>query len=67
MMFLQLRSGDVRAIMYDAAATSEMMAAALDKVTDLFRQYTAGAAEYEYRVQNDAKYRAYDDLARADD
>lgn len=67
MMFLQLRSGDVRAITYDAATTAEMMAAALDKVTDLFRQYTAGAAEYEYRVQNDAKYRAYDDLARVDD
>lgn len=66
-MFLQLRSGDVRAIMYDAQETSEMITAALDKVDALFRQYTAGAAEYEYRVQSDAKYRAYDDLARVDD
>jgi len=67
MMFLQLRAGDVRAITYDAAQTREMIAAALDKVRELFGQYTAGAAEYEYRLQTDAKYRAYDDLARADD
>ncbi len=67
MMFVQLRAGDVRTITYDAQQTSEMMAAAIDKLTALFQQYTAGAAEYEYRVQSDAKYRAYDDLARADD
>ena len=44
-----------------------MIDAALDKVTELFNQYTAGAATYEYRLQNEIKYRAYDDLARVDD
>ncbi len=67
MMFLQLRGGDVRAISYNAAETKEMIDAALDKVTELFNQYTAGAATYEYRLQNEIKYRAYDDLARVDD
>lgn len=67
MMFLQLRAGDVRAITYDADQTAEMIASALDKVTALFNQYTAGAAEYEYRATNDAKYRAYDDLARPEE
>ena len=67
MMFLQLRGGDTRTISYDAETTAEMIAATLDKITSLFNQYTAGAATYEYRVQSDAKYRAYDDLARSDD
>lgn len=67
MMFLQLRGGDVRAISYDAAETKEMIDAALAKVTELFNQYTAGGATYEYRLQNEIKYRAYDDLARVDD
>lgn len=67
MMFVQLRGGDVRAISYDAAQTREMIDAALARVTELFNQYTAGAATYEYRMNNDIKYRAYDDLARADD
>lgn len=64
MMFLQLRSGDARAIVYDADTTAQMISAALDKVDELFRQYTAGGAEYEYRKTNDRKYQAYDDLAR---
>lgn len=67
MMFLQLRGGDVRAITYDVNQTCEMIDAALSKVTELFNQYTAGAAVYEYRIQSDAKYRAYDDLARVND
>ena len=66
-MFLQLRGGDACVIRYDADQTAEMMAASIDKVTELFNQYTAGAAEYEYRVTGDVKYRAYDDLARVDD
>lgn len=67
MMFLQLRGGDVCTIRYDAQQTEEMISAALDKVNALFNQYTAGAAEYEYRATGDAKYKAYDDLARVDD
>ena len=67
MMFLQLRGGDGGAISYDAAETKEMIDAALAKVTELFNQYTAGGATYEYRLQNEIKYRAYDDLARVDD
>ena len=67
MMFLQLRSGDVRAITYDADETAQMIDAAIEKIEELFHIYTAGGAEYEYREQSDKKYRAYDDLARVDD
>lgn len=67
MMFLQLRAGDVRVIEYDPAQTGAMIDAALEKVDELFRIYTAGGAEYEYRETGDKKYKAYDDLARVDD
>ncbi len=67
MMFLQLKSGDVRAIEYDAEHTAAFIDAALAKVTENFNRYTAGGAEYEYRQTGDRKYQAWDDLARADD
>ncbi len=64
MMFLQLRNANVRTIEYDVATTRQMMNAAIAKVTDLFNMYSAGAAPYEYRETGEAKYKAYDDLAR---
>ncbi len=67
MTFLQLRANDARAIKYDAVTTAQMMRAAVDKVVALFNMYSAGTAPYEYRATTDAKYRAYDDLARIAD
>lgn len=67
MEFLQLRAGDVRAIQYDGATTNEMINAAVAKVTELFNIYSAGGAGYEYRRTGDAKYKEYDDFARADE
>lgn len=67
MKFLQLKNGDVRAIEYDANVTRDMMQAAVDKVTELFNIYSAGAAGYEYHETADQKYKQYDDLARIDD
>lgn len=67
MMFLQLRAGDVRVIVYDAQTTAQMMRAAADKATELFNMYSAGGAPYEYFETSDRKYRAYDDLARRGD
>lgn len=65
--FLQLKNNDARPIKYDAATTAQMIRAAVDKTTELFNIYSAGAAPYEYRETSDQKYRAYDDLARIRD
>ena len=65
--FLQLRAGDVRAIKYDAETTAKMMRAAIDKTTELVNIFSVGRAPYENRPNSDAKYRAYDDLARTRD
>lgn len=67
MTFLQLRANDAHAIKYDAITTAQMMRAAVDRTTELFNMYSAGGAPYEYRPTTDAKYRAYDDLARIAD
>lgn len=67
MTFLQLKNNDVRPIVYNAETTAEMMRAAVDKTTEIFNIFSAGGAPYEYREQNDKKYRAYDDLARVRD
>lgn len=67
MRFLQLKNNDVRVIEYDAEKTAEMMRMAVDKTTELFNIYSAGAAAYEYRETGDSKYKAYDDLARIKD
>jgi len=67
MTFLQLRANDVRAVRFDADATAQMMRAAVEKTTALINMYSAGAAPYEYMETGDAKYRAYDDLARIGD
>lgn len=67
MRFLQLKNNDARVIEYDAEKTAEMMRMAVDKTTELFNVYSAGAAAYEYRETGDNKYKAYDDLARIKD
>lgn len=67
MRFLQLKNNDARVIEYDAEQTAQMMRMAVDKTTELFNIYSAGAAAYEYRETGDSKYKAYDDLARVRD
>ena len=67
MRFLQLKNNDVRVIEYDAEQTAQMMRMAVDKTTELFNIYSAGAAAYEYRETGDQKYQVYDDLARIKD
>lgn len=67
MRFLQLKNNDVRVIEYDAEQTAQMMRMAVDKTTELFNIYSAGAAAYEYRETGDQKYKVYDDLARIKD
>ena len=67
MRFLQLKNNDARVIEYDAEQTAQMMRMAVDKTTELFNIYSAGAAAYEYRETGDSKYKAYDDLARVKD
>ena len=67
MKFLQLKSGDVRIVPYDEQQTQQYIAAAIEKVTELFNIYSAGGAGYEYRETGDQKYKGYDDLARIKD
>ena len=67
MEFLQLRAGDARPIQYDGVVTNEMMNNAVAKVTNVFNIYSAGEHGYEYRKTGDAKYKEYDDFARADE
>ncbi|MBO7508682.1 MAG: PD-(D/E)XK nuclease family protein [Alphaproteobacteria bacterium] len=65
--FLQLRSGDARIIEYDMDTTADMMRAANDKIVELFNMYSAGGMPYKYLRTGDAKYKIYDDFARADE
>lgn len=67
MQFLQLKSGDVRIIEYDSVQTSEMINAAVAKVTEAFNMYCTGDAGYPYYKTGDAKYKICDDFARADE
>ncbi len=67
MLFLQLKSGDVKPIKYDVDTTAEMIRAAIAKTTEMINMYSAGGAGYEYRPTGDRKYKIYDDLARVDD
>ena len=67
MAFMQLKNFDAKMIWYTAQDVVDMMNAAIAKVTDLVKMYSCGDAPYEYRETGDAKYKAYDDLARVDD
>ena len=67
MEFLQLASGDVRTIHYDAETTAMMIRAAVDKATEVINRFSVGCAPYENLPTTDEKYRRYDDLARVRD
>ena len=67
MQFLQLKSGNVKLIEYDAAQTEEMIKAAVSKVTEAFNMYCIGDAGYPYYKTSEQKYKSCDDFARADE
>ena len=67
MQFLQLKSGNVKLIAYDAAQTEEMIKAAVSKVTEAFNMYCIGDAGYPYYKTSEQKYKSCDDFARADE
>lgn len=67
MVFMQLRNFNTKMVWYDGADVSDMMRAAIDKVTDLVNMYSVGNAPYEYHDTGDKKYKMYDALARVDD
>ena len=67
MYFLQLKNNDARVISYDSNDVQQMMDAAVDKAKQMIDIFLVGRAPYEYRQTSDAKYKAYDDLARVKD
>ena len=68
LQFLQLKKGDVNLIEYSDDTAQSMIDASLQKVKELFGQYSSDkVASYEYRDSVGAKYHEYDDLARVDD
>jgi inactivated superfamily I helicase len=67
MQFLQLQSGNVKLIEYSGPQAREIIGASVQKVSELFGRYSKDGEPYEHRETGDAKYKAYDDLARAND
>ena len=67
MVFLQLRNNDSRPIPYNAEMTQQMIDATINKTIEVFNQFTAGNAPYEYRETGEQRYKIYDDLARVGD
>ena len=67
MIFLQLRNNDAQPIVYDAKTTQQMIDAAVAKTKEMIDIFCVGRAPYENRPNSDAKYRNFDDLARAYD
>lgn len=65
--FLQLANRNIKLIEYDGETTQRMIDASVDKVSQLFGRYSRDFEPYEYYETSDAKYKAYDDLARIDD
>lgn len=65
--FLQLQNNNIELIEYSGDVLQNMINASVEKVSRLLRYYSTDFTEYDYRETNDAKYRAYDDLARVDD
>jgi len=65
--FLQLKNNDVKLIEYSGEQAQAMIDTSVQKVSELFGRYSKDAEPYEYYENTDAKYKAYDDLARADD
>jgi inactivated superfamily I helicase len=68
LQFLQLKNGDVGLIEYDGDIAQEMIDNTIQKVKELFGQYSGDMpVAYEYRESVGAKYHEWDDLARVDD
>ena len=67
MVFLQLQNNHVMPIEYDADTTQLMINAAVTKATEVINMFSAGRAPYEYHETSDARYKAFDDLARTND
>ncbi len=68
LQFLQLKNGDVGLIEYDGDIAQEMIDNTIQKVKELFGQYSGDMpVAYEYRDSVGVKYHEWDDLARADD
>ncbi|MBR4806586.1 MAG: hypothetical protein IKZ64_02065, partial [Alphaproteobacteria bacterium] len=67
MVFVQLKSHNVRIIKYDCDETAMAMQATYDKTLELFNMYSVGAAPYKYLRTSDSKYKAVDDFARVDE
>lgn len=65
--FLQLRNRDCRLIQYTGETAAAMINAARARAQDLFNQYGHDGAPYPYYETGNAKYNAWDDLARCDD
>ena len=68
LQFLQLKNNDIGLIEYDGETAQTMIDNTVQKVRELFGQYSADkVAEYEYRDTVGAKYHEFDDLARVSD
>ncbi len=67
MQFLQLQNNNVKLIEYSGDQAQNMINASVQKVSELFGRYSKDAEPYEYYETSDPKYKAYDDLARAND
>ena len=68
LQILQLKNSDLDLIEYDGDTAGQMIDNTVQKVKELFGQYSGGnVAEYEYRESVGAKYHEWDDLARVDD
>jgi len=67
MQFLQLQNNHVKLIEYSGEIAQKMIEASVQKVSELFGRYSKDFEPYEYYETSDAKYKAYDDLARVDD
>ncbi len=67
MQFLQLQNNNVKLIEYSGDQAQNMINSSVQKVSELFGRYSKDAEPYEYYETSDPKYKAYDDLARAND
>lgn len=67
MQFLQLKNNDVRMVEYSGDVAKQMIDATVQKVSELFGRYSKDFEPYEYYETSDAKYKAWDDLARISD
>lgn len=67
LQFLQLKNNRVELIEYSGDTAQKMIEASRQKISELFGRYSKDFEPYEYYETSDAKYKAYDDLARVDD